>query len=279
MRGAVGMTPAKPLRGALLGLAVAAVGYRRGALSKSGAAGAALIGALTFAAGSWRWSAPLLAFFVGSSALSRLERSSKGGTAIAAFSARGARRNLSQVLANGGPAAVAACAQLIAPRPALAAAFAGAIAAANADTWATEIGALSPHPPRMLLGAELAPPGTSGAITPLGMAASVCGSALIGVVAGLSLQGPHPVRRALAVTFGGMAGALVDSVVGETMQAGYFCPQCSEPTERRVHHCGATTVLSRGKAWCDNGVVNALCTGAGALVAAVLSKGQVKPKQ
>ncbi|MGH2343776.1 MAG: DUF92 domain-containing protein [Chloroflexota bacterium] len=270
------MTRAQPLRAGALGLAVAAIGYRRGALSKSGAAGAAAIGAVTFGAGSWRWSAPLLAFFVGSSALSRLERSGKGA-AGAEFNPRGARRDIIQVLANGGPAAIAALTHIAVPHPAFGSAFAGAIAAANGDTWATEIGALSPLPPRMILKGGLAPAGTSGAITPLGMAASAAGSALIGLAAGLALEGPRRVRRALAVTLAGMAGALIDSVAGETMQAGYLCPQCTEPTERRVHHCGTTTILSRGKAWCNNDVVNALCTSVGAVVAAALSEVQLKP--
>ena len=252
---------------AALGVGVAAAGYRRGALSPSGAAGAAVIGALTFRAGSWRWSAPLLAFFVGSSALSAFERSRKGGEAIAAYSARGARRDLSQVLANGGPAALAALAHIVAPHPAWAAAFAGAVAAANGDTWATEIGALSPSSPRMVLTGAPAAPGTSGAITPLGLAASVAGSALIGAVAGPILEGPHAARRALAITLAGMAGSLADSLAGATIQAAYTCPRCHEPTERRIHRCGTATDLARGLRWCDNDMVNALCTTVGAAVA------------
>ncbi len=255
-----------------MGIGVATIGYRRGALSPSGAAGAAVIGALTFQAGSWRWSAPLLAFFVGSSALSALERRSKGGEAIAAYSARGARRDLYQALANGGPAALAALGQIVLPRRAWAAAFAGAFAAANGDTWATEIGALSPHAPRMVLTGQPADPGASGAITPLGLAASVVGSALIGMTAGLTMEdGPFAVRRAVAITLAGMAGSLTDSMAGATIQAVYQCPRCGARTERRTHCGKLPTVPVRGIPWCNNDVVNALCTSVGAVVALALT--------
>jgi uncharacterized protein (TIGR00297 family) len=255
-----------------LGIGVAAAGYHRGALSRSGAAGAAVIGALTFRAGSWRWCAPLLAFFVGSSALSALERRSKGGEAIAEYSVRGARRDLYQVLANGGPAALAALGQVIAPHRAWAAAFAGAFAAANGDTWATEIGALSPLPPRMILTGQQAVPGTSGAITPLGVAASVAGSALIGLTAGLIMdRGAFNARRALTIALAGMAGSLTDSVAGATIQVAYQCPECGRRTERRTHCAGLTTIRTRGIPWCNNDIVNALCTAVGALAAVALA--------
>src|SRR3989449_3174919 len=56
---------------------------------------------------------------------------------------RGPSRNARQVLANGGVALLAALLGSWA-------AAAGAIAAAAADTWATEIRAYSPFPPRLL---------------------------------------------------------------------------------------------------------------------------------
>ncbi|HVC79438.1 MAG TPA: DUF92 domain-containing protein [Chloroflexota bacterium] len=254
-----------------LGTGVAAAGYRRHALSRSGALGAAVVGAITHGAGSWRWSAPILAFFAGSSVLSRLERGSTAGRAIAAMTERGSRRDLTQVLANGGVATLAALCQIAAPHPRLAWAFAGAYAAANSDTWATEIGALSPAPPRMILSGRIAPPGTSGAITPTGLAGAVAGSVVIGIVAACSLRGPYPARRALAITLAGMAGSLADSLAGATIQAGYRCPACKEPTERRRHRCGTPTVLARGQGWCTNEIVNALCTAVGAGVAVGLS--------
>lgn len=257
--------------------AVAFAGYRRGALSRSGAAGAVLVGTSTYLAGGWRWSAVLLTFFASSSALGRLEDRSPSGPAIAAMAARGARRDLVQALANGGVAACAALAHALRPRPVLAAAFAGAFAAAAADTWATEIGGLSRTPPRHILTGAEVPPGTSGGVTAAGLAGAAAGATTIAAVAALALgRRPSP-RLGLAVAAAGLCGSLLDSVAGATLQAGYRCPACGESTERTTHRCGTATILVRGRPWCTNDVVNLLCTIAGAAIAGAGSAGEPVP--
>ena len=296
---------------------IAVVGYRRGALSGSGSLGAMLVGSATYMAGGPRWSALLLGFFGSSSALSRLEERSAGGRSIAAMTERGSRRDLVQALANGGVATLAALCELRWPHPAWAAAYAGALAAANADTWATEIGGLSPTPPRHILTNAPVEPGTSGGVTAAGLGGAAMGSALIGALSALAVGGPPSagegaayagaVHRGLAgngatvggavrgglsgsasesrsvlwsvaaVTLAGIAGSLVDSLAGATIQAGYRCPACRKPTERRVHGCGTRTVLVRGHPWVTNDVVNAICTASGAALAggALLARGVV----
>jgi uncharacterized membrane protein len=262
-----------------------------------------LVGTPIYLAGGWRWSAVLLSFFASSSALSRLEARTPshqpntgdngglpltsalgqdddppGGSAIATIAARGSRRDIVQALANGGVAAALALAATARPSDRLAAGFAGALAAANADTWATEIGGLSRTPPRHILTGAEVPTGTSGGVTRIGLAGAAAGGALIGGAAAALLGSPGArpagtrlpatLRRGLAVGLAGFAGSLVDSAAGATLQAAYRCPRCGLPTERRVHPCGAATVLTRGLPWCTNDVVNVLCTAAGALVAA-----------
>jgi hypothetical protein len=72
----------------------------------------------------------------------------------------------------------------------------------------------------------------------------------------------------------GLLGSLVDSALGATYQAIYFCPTCNKETERHpLHTCGSATTRIRGLAWLDNDWVNAACalTGAAlALIAALL---------
>lgn len=313
---------------------IAAVGYRRRALSGSGTVGAMLVGTATYLAGGPRWSVLLLGFFGSSSALSRLEGRSADGRSIAAMAERGSRRDLVQALANGGVATLAALCRLRFSHPAWAAAYAGALAAANADTWATEIGGLSRTPPRHILTNAPVEPGTSGGVTAAGLGGAVAGSVLIGALSALALggslsagervartgavhgastrtrmAGEGPVHDGLAgngvasggvargelagnalesrsvlwsvvaVTLAGIAGSLVDSMAGATIQAGYACPACDKPTERRVHGCGTRTVLVRGQSWVTNDLVNAICTATGAALAggALLARGAVAP--
>jgi len=132
----------------------------------------------------------LLAFFVLSTLLSR----------------RGTARNERQVIANGGIAALAALAGDWTS-------FAGALAAANADTWATEIGRFSPASPRLITNGARVPTGTDGGMTLLGTAGGIAGA---GFLAGLSfLLGQ---RHTLAIAVAGILGMLVDSLLGATVQ-------------------------------------------------------------
>ena len=63
---------------------------------------------------------------------------------------------------------------------------------------------------------------------------------------------------------------LADSLLGATLQASYFCPQCNKPTESRVHRCGTPTTLVRGQSWITNDVVNLAGTLVGALVSLIV---------
>jgi uncharacterized protein (TIGR00297 family) len=159
----------------------------------------------------------LLAFFVLSTLLSR----------------RGTARNERQVIANGGIAALAALAGNWLW-------FAGALAAANADTWATEIGSHSRTPPRLIISGRRVPAGTDGGITVLGTAGGITGA---GLVAGLSyLLGQ---RSGVAIAVAGIVGMLVDSLLGATVQ---------------------------GKVrWMDNDVVNLAATLTGAACAGLIA--------
>jgi uncharacterized protein (TIGR00297 family) len=267
--------------GLALSLTIGVVGYRRGALSGSGVVGALITGTLIFGLGGWEWGTLLIVFFVSSSALSFYRTREK--QALAEKFAKGHRRDLAQALANGGLAALlAVLSHLTPPSPPLVGgggggvwfvACAGAMAAVNADTWATELGVLSPHPPRLITTGRRVEVGTSGGVTWLGTAASLGGALTIGLVAGLELlilrQGWASVAALLlAATVGGVAGSAFDSLLGATVQAIYWCDACGTETERRVHRCGAETRLWRGWRWLGNDLVNFAASAVGALVAA-----------
>jgi uncharacterized membrane protein len=74
------------------------------------------------------------------------------------------------------------------------------------------------------------------------------------------------------VALGGILGALLDSLLGATVQARRWCAMCGRETERMTHDCGTATRLLRGWAWLDNDLVNFLSNAAGGLLAALLSR-------
>ena len=83
---------------------IAFAAYRAHSLSRSGALGALLEGTIIFGLGGWQWAVLLLAFFISSSALTRLF-----GTRKAALNEKydkGGVRDISQVPANGGIASI-----------------------------------------------------------------------------------------------------------------------------------------------------------------------------
>lgn len=246
-----------------LGGLVAGLGWRRAALSGNGALAATAVGASTFGFGGFSAGLSLIAFFVTGSALSR--RKAVPGELP---SAKGHRRDAVQVLANGGIAAVALAASAAGWHAGRAAAL-GALAAAAADTWASEIGVRSPSPPRSIVTGRVVPPGASGGITLLGWGAAAAGALLVGATwAGAS--GCRPSWLGLALT-AGLTGSLADSLAGATIQAGYRCDTCGQLSEVPGVHCGQPRRLVRGRVWITNDVVNGIGTAAGALVGAAIA--------
>jgi uncharacterized protein (TIGR00297 family) len=247
-----------------LGGLVAGLGLWRRALSADGALAAALVGASTYGFGGLPASLSLIAFFVTGSALSR--RATVPGEVEAA---KGHRRDAVQVLANGGIAAAALAAWAAGWKPGRAAAL-GALAAAAADTWASEIGVRSKTPPRSIVTGQRVAPGASGGVTPLGWAAASGGALLVGAIWTASGR-LRPSWLALAL-LAGLAGSLADSVAGATIQAAYRCDACGAPAESPDVHCGQPRRLVRGRAWITNDVVNVVGTLAGGLVGAIFSR-------
>jgi uncharacterized protein (TIGR00297 family) len=247
------------LTGAMLSSVIGVIAYWRGSLSLSGAVAASLVGALIYWANP-TWFIVLMSFFVTSTLLGRVGRAKKELTKRE-FS-KGDRRDAWQVLANGGIGALAAAGSLIHPSPIWQPLFVGAIATANGDTWATELGVLSSREPFSLVKWRRVPRGTSGAISPLGLFATIGGAALMGMP---FLEG----RLLLVAALAGTAGSLTDSLLGATLQTHFHCPQCNRETEGARHHCGAECKKLGG--FLDNDAVNLLATLAGALIAMLVS--------
>jgi uncharacterized protein (TIGR00297 family) len=267
------------LLGFALSALIGALAYWRRSLTLSGVLGAVLVGTVIFGLGGWIWGLLLITFFVSSSWLSHYRRADK--KVIASRSAKGSRRDLGQTLANGGLAAVLAVVYARYSDPVLFAAFLGAMATVNADTWATELGVLSRNSPRLITTGQKVPPGTSGGVSQLGIWASVAGSLLIGTVATALTQisllvqaggwSSQAASYSLLAVAGGFVGSLVDSLLGGTVQAIYYCGNCGKQTESAVHHCGQPALPVRGWSWLNNDMVNFASSIVGAMVAALLA--------
>ncbi len=265
------MRPVNPLVylpiGFALSVAIGLLAYRRGSLSRSGVAGAVLTGTLHFGFGGLTWGLTLIAFFLSSPLLGKFRACDK--EPVARQYAKGGRRDFGQTLANGGVGAALAVAFALHPGAVIFAAFVGATAAVNGDTWATEIGPLARRPPRLLTTGRSVPPGTSGGVTAFGTGAALAGAVAIGLVAWAlaAVFGAGVVAGWVPLVAGiaGLVGALGDSLLGATLQAQYH-----DATGALTERAGATRTRVRGLPWMTNDAVNFLAALIGAAVGAAL---------
>jgi len=235
----------------LLAVFAGVVCWTLGLLTLGGSIAAAIVGAAVWEAGRWTWAASLLIFFVTSTLLSKMggRRAPSGGA-----------RNAKQVVSNGGPAAICAVLYLFAPQPALSAAFLASLCAANADTWATELGTRFGRRPFRISNLEPAEVGRSGAVSNVGLLAAFIGSAIVASTAPLL----DLTRMLPLLTVVGLAACLLDSLLGDVVQAMYV------DEEGSLHERPSGTLI-RGYSAIDNDAVNLLSTAAAAFAGYLLA--------
>lgn len=240
-------------------------------LDRWGAITAFLIGFVTFVfpADGWKWFIVLLVFLTVSSYMTHYKYQAKRRKGFA--QEKGGARGWPNVAANGVVAGLLVLLTPFFPREPLLAAFLGAVATANADTLATEIGLLSPTDPRLITDLrKVVPAGTSGGISVFGEFATLFGAIVIGVAAELLRMTGNsgwPLGVLIGTTMiAGLAGCSLDSVIGATVQGTYRCQVCRKITENR-RHCGAPSTPLRGHKVIDNNIVNLIATIFGAAVA------------
>jgi len=252
---------------------IAWLSFRFQLLSKSGVWGALILGTVIFGLGGISWAILLLAFFISSSGLSKLLSHKK--SSVNEKYAKGSTRDIGQVFANGGIAGLFVILRIFFPGESFPwLAFAGTLAAVNADTWATELGVFSRLSPIHLITGKKVEKGTSGGISLEGTLAALIGALVIGVLAIIfwpksvnKLEETNLLLQIIAIGLAGLFGSLVDSFLGASFQKLYYCPICKKDTERYpVHTCGANTEYLRGWHWLNNDWVNVFCGLAGGLM-------------
>jgi len=222
-------------------------------LTISGSAAALLVGVCIAAGAGYKGLLLLGIFFLTSSLLSKYKKSQK--TAMEEKLDKGSARDAFQVLANGGAASVASILYLATNEMLWIHLFAIVLAAANSDTWASEIGALSKKKPLSLKTFALTEPGTSGAVSLLGTVAAVCGSFVIAL--GAFFVFPISAKALLGIAVFGFIGNLIDTLLGAFLQGEYQCQVCRQLIEKKVH-CEKSTIKQKGLDFLNNDAVNSL---------------------
>jgi uncharacterized protein (TIGR00297 family) len=199
----------------LVNAVVSFLGYRARTVSLSGAIGGSIVGIVIYAAaGAQAW---LLLFitFVIASVTSRLGLKRKMLLGIA--EERGGRRGAGNAVANCGVAAIAAVAAIVTPyRAESLLALTAALAAGGSDTVASEIGKAWGRSTFLVTSLSRVKPGTSGAMSLEGTAAGIVAAfALAAIAAQLGLIASGMM---VAVVVAATAGALVESVLGATLE-------------------------------------------------------------
>jgi uncharacterized protein (TIGR00297 family) len=226
--------------------------YRMEALTSDGAVAAYLLGLIIFGVGGWTWIIPLLIFLISSSLLKRYQNPDRAGS----------KRNIYQVLANGSIALGIALLQFYLNLSNAFILYLAAIAAATADTWATEIGFFSHKLPVSISTFKQVEKGSSGGITLLGTIGSALGAFVISVT---GLIWGITILEVAIITVAGFIGSVIDSILGATIQGKFQCPECNSITEKRIH-CGIKSVKFEGFAWLDNNLVNFFNTAGGTAI-------------
>jgi uncharacterized protein (TIGR00297 family) len=214
-----------------------------------------------FGLGGWKWTIPILVFFLSSSLLSNLK--GKAPSAAGQYNGKSAPRNDIQVLANGGIAGILVILNYFFPSELFYVVFVSSVAAVCADTWSTETGTFKQTATVNILSFKKIQQGMSGGISFPGTIGGMLGASIVAVSSLLWLGLKH-INYIIFIIFAGIIGNLFDSILGASLQAKYRCNLCSEITERSFH-CGQNSSLIKGFKIINNDVVNFATAAVGGL--------------
>lgn len=246
--------------GILGALIVSLVARRMKALTVSGAVAAFVVGGCIFSFGGIEGAVILIAFFLSGSLLSKLNphtnQSQKNG------------RDYKQVLSNGIAPAIGVLLTALTPiiREQATVFFLASLATATADTWATEIGVRYSNRVFNIFSFRPMQKGLSGGVSVIGLVASILGAMFIALLPMLPFwQGEKMCGLVLInvlpiVAIAGFLGALIDSLLGATIQAKY-----QKDGIYIEENLAAATKVS-GVRFIDNNIVNLISTIWGGLI-------------
>jgi len=225
-------------------------------LTLDGSISAVLFGTIAYGLGGMIGAMIILAFFISSSVISKdiiIGRDSEHPER------RQFRRNGNQVWANGFWFVLFTFLWFISQSELFLIAATASMAAATADTWATEFGGnYNPGTTRLITTFKKVTPGTDGGVSLKGLIAALFGSTFISAVFLFFYAGVNW-KLFLILSVAGFLGSLTDSWAGAKIQGTAF----KIPFARAADETGV---------FVDNDFVNWTGTGAGALMSILLIK-------
>lgn len=252
--------------GILFGSVISLVSYKFKLLTFSGSLTTFFLAVIIFGLGTWKWTIPIVTFFLLSSLFSKY-RKSKNKQVETYFEKTGERDHF-QILANGGLACLLVIINYFYQQELIYIAFVSCVASVCADTWATEIGTLTKAKTVDVLSFKKVEQGVSGGISFQGTIASLAGAIVIAATSLAWLESNYIINL-IIIVIAGFVGSIADSILGSTVQAQYKCQICNQPTERKSH-CGYETGFIRGVKWINNDAVNLGATISGGIFSIIL---------
>ncbi|MCS7244911.1 MAG: DUF92 domain-containing protein [candidate division WOR-3 bacterium] len=181
------------------GILISIISYRLNWLDLNGSIGTFIIGSIILYSGGFNWVLPLLLFLVLGSILSKLND-------------KKTKRNLAQVLANGGVSLILSILNIFYPNDIFYFIHLCVISAMSSDTFSTEIGMKFSKKAYLITNFKEVEKGTSGGISFIGFIGGIIGSFIISIF--------HPLWFYIFII--GIVGNLFDSIIGATLERNFI---------------------------------------------------------
>ncbi|WP_353095830.1 DUF92 domain-containing protein [Tissierella praeacuta] len=237
---------------------VSFVAYKKSSLNIKGFLAATALGTAIYSFGGIWFFNIMIAFFISSSLLTKFKGIDKNE--LDKLNEKDGKRDHIQVLVNGGIGLVLVFLYYLYDNPVFLLAYSVSFGVATSDTWASEIGVLSKYEPLSILNLKPIEKGMSGGISVLGTIFAFLGSAfisLIFLIAYIRIYNdiPQGLNYSLICLIMGFIGSIIDSVLGASIQAQYYCEAIESFTEKKLYENKANKLV-KGFSIINNDIVN-----------------------